>query len=819
MKRSTILFLGLLTLVSLLLFNYRALLASPAADPSLTIGSATAPSLTEVVLPITFDSGGNNISSLVFSVDFDQALLTFDASDNNFDGIPDAIDFNVPPSFAPSATFDATDSDGELDFTIFDFAPPLASLPSGVIATMTFTTANVGATTETAVTFSADPPVSFGSNTGQSIPGTTTNGTITIVPPSPELVAEFSATPLSGEAPLSVNFTDESIGNPTSWLWDFGDGGSATSQNPNHTYTSAGTYTVKLTISKGADSDSEIKTNYITVIDPGNAPDPDFEADAQCGPNPLTVQFTDLSTNNPTSWLWNFGDGSSSTSQNPNHTYTAAGTYTVSLTATNNSGSNTATKPDFVTVKAICADFSATPTSGTAPLAVQFTDLSTGNPTSWLWDFGDGNSSTSQNPSHTYTLAGTYTVTLTASNGGGSDSETKVGYIMVTPPSACNLPVTAQFTAVPQTGSLPLQVQFSNESSNATSWLWNFGDGHTSTGQHPSHTYTHVGSYTVTLTATCDGLNDTETKSNFITVNKAKLFLPVMRREFPTAVFGRITNPQGQGVAGVVIATNTGKTAVSDTNGNYILGPLTPGSYTLIPNKTAYTFSPSTRSIFVPPNAKAQNFMANSVATNTPTPTNTPQPGPTNTPKPPNPTPTNTPQPSCWNGIGNGSFESSSHWVIGNNEYPASYSTVKSHGGSRSLRVGITSSADNQFAYSSVAQTLTIPSNATDATLRFWLYTNSSGTLGDTLQKPAVVPTAANQTSLNDDAQYVLVYDGHGTQYTLLFQRTNQGWTQYQANLGSLAGQQITLYFGVYNNGFGGVTGMYVDDVELTSCR
>jgi trimeric autotransporter adhesin len=77
------------------------------------------------------------------------------------------------------------------------------------------------------------------------------------------------------------------------------------------------------------------------------------------------------------------------------------------------------------------AEFSGSPTSGAAPLAVGFSDRSTGAPTSWSWDFGDGTGSSAQNPSHTYSTPGTYTVTLTATNAAGSDSETKTGYITV----------------------------------------------------------------------------------------------------------------------------------------------------------------------------------------------------------------------------------------------------------------------------------------------------------------------------------------------------------------------------------------------------
>jgi len=140
---------------------------------------------------------------------------------------------------------------------------------------------------------------------------------------------------------------------------------------------------------------------------------------------PLYVYFTDISTGSPTSWSWNFGDGQTSTQRNPSHLY-AAGTYTVTLTATNSAGSNTVTKARYVTVSnsGPVADFTGNPTTGPAPLNVQFTDISTGSPTSWSWNFGDGGTSPQRNPSHLY-AAGTYTVTLTATNPAGSKTVTK----------------------------------------------------------------------------------------------------------------------------------------------------------------------------------------------------------------------------------------------------------------------------------------------------------------------------------------------------------------------------------------------------------
>ncbi len=160
------------------------------------------------------------------------------------------------------------------------------------------------------------------------------------------------------------------------------------------------------------------------------------------------------------------------------------------------------------------ASFTATPTTGTAPLNVSFTDTSSGTPTSWAWTFGDGGTSTAQSPSHTYTSTGTFTATLTATNGQGSTSTTRT--ITVNQPSA----PTAGFTATPSTGTAPLVVNFTDTSSGTpTSWAWTFGDGGTSTAQSPSHTYTSTGTYIATLTAT-NALGSTST-TRTITVNEA----------------------------------------------------------------------------------------------------------------------------------------------------------------------------------------------------------------------------------------------------------------------------------------------------------
>ena len=151
--------------------------------------------------------------------------------------------------------------------------------------------------------------------------------------------------------------------------------------------------------------------------------------------------------------------------------------------------------------------FSTNVTTGTPPLAVAFNDTSTGAPTAWSWDFGDGKTSTERNPVHVYAAPavypGIYTVTLTATNDVGTNITTVENCITVTAGYA-------SFTANTTGGLPPLAVRFTDASTNApTSWAWDFGDGATSTDQNPVHTYTAVGTHPVTLTITGSFGSDT----------------------------------------------------------------------------------------------------------------------------------------------------------------------------------------------------------------------------------------------------------------------------------------------------------------------
>ncbi|MGD2095325.1 MAG: S8 family serine peptidase [Phycisphaerales bacterium] len=330
-----------------------------------------------------------------------------------------------------------------------------------------------------------------------------------------------------------------------------------------------------------------------------------FTADPNIGPEPLTVQFTDQSTGNVTSWLWDFGDGTTSIEQNPTHEYTDARTYTVRLTVYGPDGSNTKTRAGYIRVfipSTPRANFAIEPISANSPTTIRFLDQSTcpayivyggdgsiitgtiesapyGGITSWEWDFGDGTTSTEQNPVHTYQEAGTFDISLRVRGPGGSDSIIMRDYITLTLPQA----PTASFLAAPSSGDSPLVVQFADTSTgHITSWLWDFGDGTTSTEQHPTHTYRYRDSsaYTVSLTVEGLGGSDTETKADLIQLDIPPINVSIgitSKQEFRTwytvtSVVTVTDNDTGQRLGGVTIEGTWsgayGGTVSGTTNGN-----------------------------------------------------------------------------------------------------------------------------------------------------------------------------------------------------------------------------------------------------------
>ena len=200
--------------------------------------------------------------------------------------------------------------------------------------------------------------------------------------------------------------------------------------------------------------------------------------------------------------------------------------------------------------------------------------------------------------------------------------------------------------------------------------------------------------------------------------------------------------------------------------------------------------------------------------------TPTPSPTLTNTPThTPTPTPTATPS-TCVEGIANGGFEYDGGWEIPITEYPADYTAAIAHSGNRSMRTGIVEPSDNRYSYSSARQWVTIPADATSATLRFWLYPLSEEPQAELAFPDYPLAPTIEAASLSGDAQYVLIFDEREQWIgTLLWQLSDdRQWTFHQFDLMAYAGRTIKLHFGVYNDGLDGVTGMYVDDVSLQLC-
>ncbi len=311
--------------------------------------------------------------------------------------------------------------------------------------------------------------------------------------------AGFSASVLSGCAPLSVRFTDESSGNPTHWNWELDDGTQqqlSNQQNPTISLTRPGVYTVTLVVRNANGVNAVTRTDYITVFP---SPSVNFSADITTACLPARVQFTGTATAGAgtiESWAWDFGDGNTSTAENPAHTYAAAGWYNVSLAVTSSTGCSArrVVSRYIRVVSGIASDFSYTPpASCNGPFSIPFANASSGPGTlSYLWDFGDGHTDTARNPSHIFDAGGNHNVTLTTSSSFGCSSQS-------------TLPVTIRsfvtgFTH-PDTVCINQPVTFQNTSeAGVVTFNWRFGDGSGSaTEESPVKRYPAAGVYQVTL--------------------------------------------------------------------------------------------------------------------------------------------------------------------------------------------------------------------------------------------------------------------------------------------------------------------------------
>ena len=338
--------------------------------------------------------------------------------------------------------------------------------------------------------------------------GITKTDYITVYPsPTPA----FSANITTGCVPVTVQFTDNSnpqAGTIVSWEWDFGDGGTSTQQNPTHTYTETGFYNVSLRVTSSTGcSNVRTQVRYIRIVE-GVTADFNFNPPVSCTA-PFAVNFQNYTAGPGTmSYQWDFGNGNTSTAKDPVGNYASAGTYSVRLIAQSQYGCrDTMIKP--VTLTQYTTTINS-PDEVCLNSPVSFQNGSAPPPESSVWTFGNGSASNDINGTTTYTAPGVYNVKLVNRYATCTDSVSKPVTVLPRP--------TVDFNGTNTIGcQAPHTVNFQDASPSAVAWLWDFGDGTTSTDQNPSHTYTNVGLYTVALTiTTADGCQNTITKTDFI---------------------------------------------------------------------------------------------------------------------------------------------------------------------------------------------------------------------------------------------------------------------------------------------------------------
>ncbi|HRS58417.1 MAG TPA: PKD domain-containing protein [Bacteroidia bacterium] len=300
-----------------------------------------------------------------------------------------------------------------------------------------------------------------------------------------------------GCAPFTVSFIDQSNQGDaiiSQWIWDFGDGNIGTQKNPTHTYSSPGSYSVSLhVIDIYGCSDTRFITNYIKV---NSTPKAIFSNSQQkyCK-TPALVSFTNSSTGNPTlSYLWDFGDTTTSTVKDPVHSYLYPGTFSVKLVVTDGNGcKDSIIKNNQIEIDNVKAYFKPDKDTVCTATFFRLNNQSQGAK-NYFWNFGDGNTTNVPNPSYLYLNPGKYLVSLKVTNG-SSCVDSMARYITVEQLTAGFLTSLPLYSCKP-----PLTVSFVNQSVNAVKYIWDFGDGDSSTDKNPVHVYTTPGVFTPSLT-------------------------------------------------------------------------------------------------------------------------------------------------------------------------------------------------------------------------------------------------------------------------------------------------------------------------------
>lgn len=330
--------------------------------------------------------------------------------------------------------------------------------------------------------------------TATSVHGCTDTTTVPVtIYPAVQAIFELPAEACS---PATVQLTDESIG-ASQAIWDMGDGVTLVGTDVAHTYVNEGqtaiTRTVTLTVTSAYGCVHAVQHDI--VIHP--MPSASFLATpfSQIFPD-ATVMINNTTANGQWDYAWSMGDGSSSTLEDPQpHTYATWGSYTIVLTVSTGSCTDTVSQQVVIDPPLPTASFIGSG-EGCAPLTVAFTNTSL-LAQGYQWQFGDGATSVAEHPVHAYHTPGTYTVTLTAFGmNGGTSTMVKVDSVVVRPSAL------AFFSLQPSEVVAPTQPLFTyNHSTNATSYVWDFGDGSFSNEVNPVHYYQQPGTFDVSLIA------------------------------------------------------------------------------------------------------------------------------------------------------------------------------------------------------------------------------------------------------------------------------------------------------------------------------
>jgi len=345
--------------------------------------------------------------------------------------------------------------------------------------------------------------------------------------------ASFTNSPLSPEVGETVTFDASGSSDPDGTIvgyeWSFGDEATATGITASHSYSSAGTYTVTLTVTDN-NGLTGTTTKSVTVapheIEP-QAPSASFTSSPHSPEVGETVSFDASGSSDPdgtiVNYIWDFGDGNTGAGKTAAHSYDSEGTYTVTLTVEDNDG-NTDTETKSITVpplglKAPIASFTSSPSSPEVGQTVSFDASGSNDPDGTIvgyeWNFGDGSTGTGETASHAYSSAGTYTVEFAVTdNDGLTDVATKS--ITVTPLISPTQSPVASFTHSPLSPEEGESVSFdasgsSDPDGTIVNYIWDFGDGNTGAGKTATHSYDSEGTYTVTLTVEDNDENTADT--------------------------------------------------------------------------------------------------------------------------------------------------------------------------------------------------------------------------------------------------------------------------------------------------------------------